>query len=139
MTLYNVQWLIVHFIKAFIKQVSMIILLLYFSSFFFYFVQNEMDDWEENEEFRTIEGLEGKYCPVQNFIVTSIINVCEFISWHFLNLNFLQRYRHSHESRKLSTQGENCTYSWWKFLFHPWKEKLVCKKKYYKNNTNDGC
>lgn len=68
-----------HFIKAFIKQVSMIILLSSFSSFFF-FVQNEMDDWEENEEFRAIEGLEGKYCPVQNFIVTLIINVCEFIS-----------------------------------------------------------
>jgi len=32
-----------------------------------------MDDWEENEEFRAIEGLEGKYCPVQNFIVTLII------------------------------------------------------------------
>lgn len=64
MTLYNVQWLIVNFIKAFIKQGSMIIILLSFSSFFSLF-KNEMDDWEENEEFRTIEGLEGKYCPVQ--------------------------------------------------------------------------
>lgn len=47
-------------IKAFIKQVSMIILL----SSIFFFVQNDMDDWEEHEELRAIEGLEGKFFPV---------------------------------------------------------------------------
>ncbi len=38
-----------------------------------------MDDWEENEALRAIEGLEGKFCPVQFFIFTFIINICELI------------------------------------------------------------
>ena len=31
-------------------------------------LQNEMDDWEENEELRAIEGLEGK-CDITAFVV----------------------------------------------------------------------
>lgn len=62
MILYNVQWLRIIWSKHLLSK----FLWLFLSSFssIFFFVQNEMDDWEEHEELRAIEGLEGKFCHV---------------------------------------------------------------------------
>lgn len=83
-------------------------------------VQNEEDDWQENEELRAIEGLEGERNLPLHHQTLSTQSVSSSLLYIFLNCR-----SRSIKTGIFWTKGEDCPDSRRKLLFHSGKEKLV--------------